>query len=83
VLVLSNYQTYAQDPLPWRWMALECLTTYSFSSASDVWSFGVTAWEIFQFGDTPYPSRTWDLSFIDDLESGLRLPEPKLCSPEM
>jgi len=64
-------------------MALECLTRFSFSSASDVWAFGVTAWEIFTLGKVPYPNQTWDETFVDLLESGFRLKKPDTCPDVM
>lgn len=33
--------------------APECLLSLRFSSASDVWSFGVTIWEVFTLGRRP------------------------------
>ena len=34
--------------------APECVNYGHFSHASDVWSFGVTLWEMFTFGEPPY-----------------------------
>ena len=40
--------------LPWRWMSIETLEAKVFTTASDVWSFGIVVWEIFTFGMIPY-----------------------------
>jgi len=64
-------------------MALECLTRFAFSTASDVWAFGVVAWEIFSFGKVPYPNKSWNETFVDLLESGYRLQKPDKCPYEM
>lgn len=64
------------------WSALELLEKRcGFSEKTDVWSFGVTCWEIFEFGKTPYtnlPSgHAFRSSLIEYLTSGNRLKLPE------
>ncbi|XP_058992949.1 ephrin type-A receptor 10 [Mustela lutreola] len=63
---------------PALWAAPETLQFGHFSSASDVWSFGVVMWELMAFGERPY----WDMSgqdVIKAVEDGFRLPPPRNC----
>ena len=36
----------SEKPFPARWSAIECFTEKRFSQSTDVWSFGVLAWEV-------------------------------------
>lgn len=64
-------------------MAIESLTGFEFSTESDVWSYGVVLWELFSFGDVPYPNENWSKAFVDMLKSGLRLEQPKDATVEV
>ncbi|VFV17347.1 macrophage-stimulating protein [Lynx pardinus] len=64
--------------LPVKWMALESLQTYRFTTKSDVWSFGVLLWELLTRGAPPYPHiDPFDLTHF--LAQGRRLPQPEYC----
>ncbi|CEF62636.1 Protein kinase domain and Serine-threonine/tyrosine-protein kinase catalytic domain and Protein kinase-like domain and Tyrosine-protein kinase, catalytic domain-containing protein [Strongyloides ratti] len=40
--------------LPCRWLAPECIKLGKFSHYSDIWSFGITIWEVFSYGEVPF-----------------------------
>ncbi|MEJ1285376.1 epidermal growth factor receptor [Cricetulus griseus] len=65
--------------VPIKWMALESILRRRFTHQSDVWSYGVTVWELMTFGAKPYdgiPAR----EIPDLLEKGERLPQPPICT---
>ncbi|MEQ2213025.1 Receptor tyrosine-protein kinase erbB-4 [Xenoophorus captivus] len=65
--------------MPIKWMALECIHYRKFTHQSDVWSYGVTIWELMTFGGKPYdgiPTR----EIPDILEKGERLPQPPIST---
>ncbi|XP_036905579.1 macrophage-stimulating protein receptor isoform X2 [Sturnira hondurensis] len=73
-----SVQQHRHARLPVKWMALESLQTYRFTSKSDVWSFGVLLWELLTRGAPPYPHvDPFDLPHF--LAQGRRLPQPEYC----
>ncbi|XP_066562105.1 ephrin type-A receptor 6 [Amia ocellicauda] len=64
--------------IPIRWTAPEAIAYRKFSSASDVWSYGIVMWEVMSYGERPY----WEMSNQDvilSIEEGYRLPAPMGC----
>ncbi|KJE93758.1 tyrosine-protein kinase transforming protein Fes [Capsaspora owczarzaki ATCC 30864] len=76
------YRMQTRGKLPVKWMAPETMTFRKFSSMSDVWSFGVTAWECFSYGTAPYGPLN-GMETLAHVEAGGRLPQPEHCSAEM
>ncbi|XP_077997222.1 receptor tyrosine-protein kinase erbB-4-like isoform X2 [Glandiceps talaboti] len=65
--------------MPIKWLALECITHRRFTHQSDVWSYGVTCWELMTFGGKPYEGvKARDVP--DLLEKGERLSQPQICT---
>ncbi|XP_064389992.1 hepatocyte growth factor receptor-like isoform X4 [Halichondria panicea] len=74
----------ADIKLPYKWMALESLNNAIFTEKTDVWSYGVTMWEVFSGGQIPYPGvdvRT----LVNFLQRGNRLDAPvnTACTAEI
>ncbi|XP_016847609.2 tyrosine-protein kinase RYK isoform X3 [Anolis carolinensis] len=67
---------------PVRWMALESLVNNEFSGASDVWSFGVTLWELMTLGQTPYVDID-PFEMAAYLKDGYRIAQPINCPDEL
>jgi len=65
--------------LPVRWTAPEIFRHEPFTSKSDVWSFGVVLWEIFEHGMEPYPWISSNQQVYEEVRSGVRLPCPDKC----
>ncbi|CAF0843264.1 unnamed protein product [Brachionus calyciflorus] len=68
--------------MPIRWMAPESLNKLLFTTASDVWSYGVLLWELYTYGITPYPGMTDD-EVVGRINQWYRLYKPQDCPNEV
>uniref|UniRef100_A0A914UJ95 Protein kinase domain-containing protein n=1 Tax=Plectus sambesii TaxID=2011161 RepID=A0A914UJ95_9BILA len=78
-LMDSTTYTTRGGRLPIKWMALESLQDYEYTTKSDVWSFGVLLYELFSLGAAPY-SWLQPVDMIAYLRSGKRLDKPEHCA---
>ncbi|XP_023687112.1 ephrin type-A receptor 2-like isoform X1 [Paramormyrops kingsleyae] len=70
--------TTSGGKIPIRWTAPEAIAYRKFTSASDVWSFGIVMWEVMAYGERPY----WDMSnheVMKAINEAFRLPAPMDC----
>ena len=57
-MIKLTFLFFQGGKIPIRWTAPEAIAYRKFTSASDVWSFGIVMWEVMAFGERPY----WDMS---------------------
>ena len=73
----ANSMSESRSLVPWRWAALEILTTGDNSLNADIWSFGVVFYELVSLGRIPYAELSTDESVLQSLEQGNPLQYPK------
>ncbi|XP_062449623.1 ephrin type-B receptor 2 isoform X2 [Rhea pennata] len=56
-----TYTSALGGKIPIRWTAPEAIQYRKFTSASDVWSYGIVMWEVMSYGERPY----WDMTNQD------------------
>ncbi|XP_049874741.1 tyrosine-protein kinase Shark [Pectinophora gossypiella] len=78
----SYYKASRGGKWPIKWYAPESYNYGTFSHASDVWSYGITLWEMFSFGKQPYGDMR-GIEAIQIVESGKRLERPEDCPDEI
>uniref|UniRef100_A0A672J1W2 Receptor protein-tyrosine kinase n=1 Tax=Salarias fasciatus TaxID=181472 RepID=A0A672J1W2_SALFA len=80
-LLTADEKEYHADggKVPIKWMALESILQWTYTHQSDVWSYGVTVWELMTFGSKPYDGiPASEIALV--LERGERLPQPPICT---
>uniref|UniRef100_A0A8D3AFW2 receptor protein-tyrosine kinase n=1 Tax=Scophthalmus maximus TaxID=52904 RepID=A0A8D3AFW2_SCOMX len=80
-LLTADEKEYHADggKVPIKWMALESILQWTYTHQSDVWSYGVTVWELMTFGSKPYDGiPAGEITSV--LEQGDRLPQPPVCT---
>ncbi|CAL8254553.1 unnamed protein product [Merluccius merluccius] len=80
------YRIQGRAVLPIRWMSWESILLGKFTTASDVWAFGVTVWEMLTFcKEQPYSQLNDEQvientgEFFRDQKRQIYLPQPVLC----
>ncbi|CAG9759921.1 unnamed protein product [Ceutorhynchus assimilis] len=63
---------------PLKWYAPESCKVGHFDHKSDVWSFGITIWEMYSFGASPYGDMKGGEA-IALIDKGERLSQPEAC----
>ncbi|XP_061182220.1 angiopoietin-1 receptor-like [Saccostrea echinata] len=81
----KNDDTYVKTSntrVPVKWLAPESLFNATYTSQSDVWSFGVLLWEVCTLGGTPYHGiDTAQMCHL--LKQGFRMRRPRTCEPAL
>uniref|UniRef100_A0A8D0GJJ4 Vascular endothelial growth factor receptor 1 n=1 Tax=Sphenodon punctatus TaxID=8508 RepID=A0A8D0GJJ4_SPHPU len=78
-----DYVRKGDARLPLKWMAPESIFDKTYSTKSDVWSYGVLLWEIFSLGASPYPGVQLDEDFCSRLKEGTRMRAPDYATTEI
>lgn len=74
----EDYYNIHGIPVPLRWLSPEAIESEAYSEKSDVWSFGVTVWEVFASGEQPYSGHN-DEHVHKNILADLRLSIPSGC----
>eukprot|EP01114_Cavostelium_apophysatum_P001543 TRINITY_DN1133_c0_g1_i3.p1 TRINITY_DN1133_c0_g1~~TRINITY_DN1133_c0_g1_i3.p1 ORF type:complete len:1385 (+),score=262.55 TRINITY_DN1133_c0_g1_i3:75-4229(+) len=75
------YMMSSEGQIPYKWCSPEAIEG-RFSTASDVWAFGVTLWELYSSAEMPYKGMN-NKQAADQVKEGYRLPKPEECPDEI
>jgi len=80
--VENSYYTIQDSQIPIKWSAPEVLQYGTHSTKSDIYSFSVLLWELFNYGKLPYAEYTNQNARVQILKGSL-LPYSKSCPPDI
>ncbi|KAI6653850.1 hypothetical protein LOD99_3352 [Oopsacas minuta] len=75
----SEYYTSSGGRIPLRWTAPEAVFFQKYSEKSDVWSFGMTLFEIWSLGEKPWGSDATNEDIVEAISTGRKLSPPTGC----
>ncbi|KAM7536864.1 hypothetical protein Aperf_G00000086243 [Anoplocephala perfoliata] len=78
----QEYVAHAGARFPIKWTAPEAANYSRFTTASDIWSFGILLTEIVTYGRVPYPGMH-NAEVLRQVEAGYRMPLPSGCPAEL
>ena len=78
----NDYYSSSGGRVPLRWTSPEALFYKKYSEKSDVWSFGMTLYEIWSLGDKPWEGYKND-EVIEAITNRQTPPQPVSCSHQM
>eukprot|EP00900_Chrysochromulina_parva_P014236 jgi/Chrpa1/22813/Chrysochromulina_OHIO_Genome00009326-RA len=79
VVKITDFGLVQGEAVPFRWMPPEALQRRRFSEKSDVWAFGVTAWELLTGGQIPFAFIAFTEAVAERVCGGERLKRPGEC----
>ena len=82
ILLVNISCVLSKGMLPVRWMSPESLADGVFTTKSDVWSLGVTLWELATFGSFPYQGFS-NGEVVERVKQGRVMDKPQGCASEL
>ncbi|ODN02126.1 Platelet-derived growth factor receptor alpha [Orchesella cincta] len=83
-IYIKDYEDSKKESLPIMWIAPEALMQNKYFSKSDVWSYGVTIWEVFSLGKDPYTEKaSFFGEILGSLMNGERLNQPHFAPDDV
>ena len=83
VITYGAFHKLPAGTIPIRWSPHEAIVNNQVNIKSNVWSFGITMWEIVNYCRSyPYPE-TSEAGVLEKLKQGYRMPRPLGCPVEL